>query len=58
MCDKIVTPAFDFEHLQTQVPKSPHSSHDSESAKGGLGTHGNVGLKKGKKIEFFCLGPF
>jgi len=33
MCEKIVTPPFHFDHLTTQVAKSPHCSQDSESAK-------------------------
>jgi hypothetical protein len=33
MCEQIVTPPFHFDHLPTQVPKSPHHSKDSESAK-------------------------
>ena len=33
MCDKIVTPPFQLDHLPTQMPKSPHFSQDSESAK-------------------------
>ena len=33
MCDRIVTPPFHFDHLPTQVPKSPHCSQNSESSK-------------------------
>ena len=33
MCDKIVTLPFHFDHLPTQVPKSPQRSQDSESEK-------------------------
>jgi hypothetical protein len=61
MC-KNVTPLF--YHLPTQVPKSPHCSQDSESAKilavlmGGLGYHRPACLKKDQKLEFFCSKPF
>ena len=33
MYEQIVTPPFHFDHLPTQVPKYPHCSQDSESAK-------------------------
>ena len=32
MCE-LVIPLFHFDHLPTQVPKSPHCSQDKESAK-------------------------
>ena len=58
---KIVTPQFLFNHLPTWVPKSPHCSQNSESAKifahffGGLApTHlSDTCLKKAPKLKVF-----
>ena len=62
-CEKIVTPVFHFDHLLTQVPKSPYFIHGSESAK--ICTHffwvwlQRSGLyKKRPKMYVFGLSPF
>ena len=59
MCEKIVTPPFHFDHLPTQVPKSPYWLQGFESAI--IFEHFFLGLaptelfvsKKAQKIQFF-----